>query len=250
MDLTILGYSPAIQNPGAACSSYLISDGDTHLLVDVGHGSVGILRSVLEITRLSAVIISHMHPDHIFDLVPLTYGFKFGQLPAIPLFLPPEGHDVLESLEGAAGLGDGFFADSFDIRPYSPSESLEVDGVRIDTAPTQHYIQANCLRFTGRTSRGSVVYSADTGWTDSVVQLMHGAALAVIEASLPEYHNANERYGHMTAELAGRMARDAGAERLVVTHYADVNAEVTLREAGRTFGGPVHLARSRDCYTV
>jgi ribonuclease BN (tRNA processing enzyme) len=250
MNLTILGYSPAIQNPGAACSSYLISEDGTHLLVDAGHGSVGALRSVLEIGELAAVIISHMHPDHYFDLVPLTYGFKFGGLPSIPLFLPPEGGDVLGAFLEAAGLGDRFLADTFDVRTYSPSESFEVETVRIDTAPTRHYIQTNALRFTGRSPDRRIAYSADTGWSESVVELMRGASLALVEASIPEYHTANEEYGHMTPDLAGRMAREAGAERLIVTHYADMHAERALQDAKRSFGGPVHLARPGDRYTA
>src|SRR3954466_14866252 len=113
MELTIVGCSPAVQNPGGACSSYLVSHGERQILIDCGHGAVGVLRSVTDLDRLSAIVISHVHPDHIFDLVPLTYGFKFGRLTAIPLAIPPGAYDVLAGLQRAVGLSDRFFAETF-----------------------------------------------------------------------------------------------------------------------------------------
>jgi ribonuclease BN (tRNA processing enzyme) len=250
MDVTIVGRSPAVQNPDSACSSYLISEGATRILVDCGHGSVGVLRSVVELSDLSGIVISHMHPDHIFDLVPLTYAFKFGQLPEIPLVLPSQGYPVLEALQEAVGLSETFFAESFEVRAYEPGESLELAGVPIQTALTRHYIQAGALRFVSPETGRSIAYSADTGWSEAVVDLLRGAAIAIVEASLPVYHTENERNGHLTPELAGRMGREAGVDRLVVTHYADRFRESAQRESGEAFGRRVELAVERARYNA
>src|SRR5579885_3687157 len=122
MKLTVLGSSPACANPGDASSGYLLSGEGGSLLVDCGHGVVGKLRAVAELDSLSAVLISHMHPDHIFDLVPLRYGFQFLSLPPIPLLLPPNGREALGRLLAALNLPDTFFQDTFDVREYDPSE--------------------------------------------------------------------------------------------------------------------------------
>lgn len=210
---------------------------------------MGRLRSTIELDRLSAILISHMHPDHIFDLVPLAYGFTFGSLPPIPLLLPPEGYPVLEALQSAVGLSETFFADVFDVSSYDPKKQTEISGIAVDFAPTRHYIPAYAMRLTIPAGR-CLVYSSDTGRTDEVVGLMRDASLAIVEASLLEYHSENEAYGHLTPELAGQMAREAGVQRLLLTHYADRNAEKTRLEASEAFGKPAALAREGETHTV
>jgi ribonuclease BN (tRNA processing enzyme) len=58
MELTVLGASPALPNPGGASAGYLLRDADTTLLIDCGHGVVSVLRSVLDVGELSAIVIS------------------------------------------------------------------------------------------------------------------------------------------------------------------------------------------------
>ena len=90
--LTVLGCSPAWANPGGACSGYLVSNGDDHVLVECGFGILSRLRQRLPLERLRAVVISHLHADHFMDLVPLRYGLKYGGLrggATLPLIVPP-----------------------------------------------------------------------------------------------------------------------------------------------------------------
>jgi ribonuclease BN (tRNA processing enzyme) len=94
--LTVLGAGPAAPNPGGACSGYLLRDGDTAVLVDCGSGVAGRIALHLPANRLTAVAISHLHPDHYFDLVQLYYLLRFGdrradQAPRLPVFVPPGG---------------------------------------------------------------------------------------------------------------------------------------------------------------
>src|SRR5437763_5484042 len=100
MKLTVVGASPSFENPGGASSSYLLGTGTQRILIDCGHGSLGVLRTVIGLSDLTAIVISHMHPDHIFDLVPLAYAYRSLERgrPAPPLHLPPEGIGVLDRL--------------------------------------------------------------------------------------------------------------------------------------------------------
>src|ERR1700687_112886 len=103
LTLTILGASPAAPNPGGACSGYLVRQGDTAVLLDCGSGVAGRVPLHVPVNRLSGVAISHLHPDHYFDLVQLYYILKFGEprppvlSPRLPLFLPPGGREVLRA---------------------------------------------------------------------------------------------------------------------------------------------------------
>lgn len=249
VELTILGASPALPNPGGASSGYLVREDDTALLVDCGHGVVGVLRTVLDVRGLSSIVISHMHPDHFFDLVPLSYAYHFGNLPAVPLYLPPNGLPIMSALEKAVGLESGFFARIFDLRRYDPEETLEVGPLSIRFAPTKHYVPGYAMRFQDGTGN-ELVYSSDTALTTAVVDLARGASVAVFESSVPEYGHAGERDGHLDARTAGEMARSADVGMLVITHYPSSQADDVARFASDAFGKPVILAREGERITV
>lgn len=250
MQLTVLGASPSMENPGGASSGYLIEEGETRLLLECGHGVVGVLGQIMEPTKLTAIIVSHMHPDHFFDLVPLTYAFKFlGGHASPPLFLPPDGLDVLRPLQSAVDLSETFFSDTFDVQTYNPAQRLRIGDLTIDFAPTRHFIPGYAMRFSNNAGR-TLAYSSDTGWTETVLDLMRGTSAALVEATVVRYQSEHEAEGHLSAGLAGQMAKEAGTERLIVTHSWRPAAEETLREAAESFGGPVALATERERFAV
>jgi ribonuclease Z len=67
----------------------------------------------------------------------------------------------------------------------------------------------------------SMAYVLDTALCDAAIELATGVDLLVCEATYlnDEQHWARER-GHMTAREAGWLAREAGARRLVITHFS------------------------------
>src|SRR5688500_19850954 len=95
LTLTILGAGPAAPNSGGASSGYLVRDNDSAVVVDCGSGVAGRIAPHVAPHELRAVAISHLHPDHYFDLVPLYYILKFGEPrpanvePRLPVYVPP-----------------------------------------------------------------------------------------------------------------------------------------------------------------
>lgn len=245
MELTVLGASPALPNPGGASAGYLLQEGATSLLVDCGHGVVSVLRTVIDVRDLTSVIISHMHPDHYFDLVPLAYAYFFDHLPPVPLYLPPDGKAVLGAVESAVGLESGFFSGIFDIHSYRPEQSLDVGSFTIRFAPTKHFVPAYAMRFHNGTGH-ELVYSSDTAYSQAVVELARGASVGVFESAVLRYQREAEREGHLDARTAGAMARQADIGMLVVTHYPSTDSEALAREASEAFGKPIILAREGE----
>ena len=69
MELTVLGCSGSYGAPaGGACSGYLVRAGTTVLWVDCGNGSFTNLQQHVHPEELTAVVITHSHPDHCVDL--------------------------------------------------------------------------------------------------------------------------------------------------------------------------------------
>ena len=82
----------------------------------------------------------------------------------------------------------------------------------------------------------SMAFVMDTRWCEGAVALADGVDLLVCESTfLRSEHDLANRYHHMTAAEAGRLAALAGARRLVLTHfsarYAPADAERFVAEA-------------------
>jgi ribonuclease BN (tRNA processing enzyme) len=98
MRLTILGGSGASPNPGMGCAGLLVETGDTRLVLDLGPGTLQELRKHTDFRALDAVVISHMHVDHVLDLLALRHALAYNPVPApgpIPVWLPPGGSALL-----------------------------------------------------------------------------------------------------------------------------------------------------------
>ena len=78
MRLTVLGAGPAYSDrEGASGACYLVCEGETNVLLDLGHGSFQRIFGATLPTDLAAVIVSHLHPDHFIDLVPLRHYLRY-----------------------------------------------------------------------------------------------------------------------------------------------------------------------------
>jgi ribonuclease Z len=91
----------------------------------------------------------------------------------------------------------------------------------------------------------------DTRLCDGAFALADGADMVVCESTFAETEAGLAReYGHLTAGQAGRIAAEAGARLLVLTHfsqrYDSSDGQRLAGEAAMAFGGEVVLARDLD----
>ena len=115
MRITVLGKSPAWQDADGACSGYLVEGGGQTVLLDCGPGVFAKLRRYVDYVDVDAVVISHLHADHILDLVPFASGLRYAPrqqpvpvggpapTPARPrLIAPPGAPEAFAALCAAA----------------------------------------------------------------------------------------------------------------------------------------------------
>ena len=82
-ELVVLGAGPAYTDrPDSSGAAYLIRHRDGAILLDLGQGSFPRLASELEPSTLSAILVSHLHPDHFVDLVPLRHYLRWHLSPS------------------------------------------------------------------------------------------------------------------------------------------------------------------------
>lgn len=242
--LHILGSSSAVPRPGRANSGYLLQLPSAAIAVDFGSGAFSRLRQICEPSALDAVLVSHMHADHFFDLIPLRYALKYESPRATPLpvYVPPGGIRILQGVTSSFKDGGAFFDGIFDLHEYDPESPLEFSAASVAFTLTRHYIPAYAMRFELQNG-AAFAFSADTAPCDAVERIARDAALFLCEAALgADGHEDGER-GHMNAGEAGTAAAAAGCSHLVLTHYgANARKADLLAAAGAAFTGRVTIA--------
>jgi ribonuclease BN (tRNA processing enzyme) len=254
MKLTVLGRSPAAPNPGEACAGYLVEGGGARVLVDIGPGIVAQLLRFHHPDELDAVVISHMHADHMLDLVTLRYVYPWRARPRdqrLRVVAPPGSADRL--LDLARGVGNArHFEDSFRLSEHDGSSTLGYSGLSLTPVQTLHYIP--CWGFRIEAGGRRLSYTADTAPCGGLVDLADCADLLLSEAtlrSLDEDAEPPEPRGHLLPAEAGATAREARAGRLILTHLPVENGGSGARDAAaEAFGGDVEIAEPLRSYEV
>jgi ribonuclease BN (tRNA processing enzyme) len=245
LSATILGFAGAAPLAGA-CPSYLVTDGETTLLLDCGPGALERLWQRELLGRLDAIVISHMHADHILDL--LLMGGELGssglKQPPPALHVPTGGTEVLRRLDAVfsdSSAQASRFEQAFALSEYGPEDRLAIGGLQVSFAPTAH--RGLCCAARVSDGRAALVYGADGAPSEAVERLARDADLLILEATYADDVRAASEQGHMTAAQAGELAARAGARRLVLTHLLPGAGEVLRALAADVYDGPVELAR-------
>ena len=243
MKLTILGSSARFATAERACSGYLVDVDGHRLWLDAGAGTWQSLMRHCRFDEIEGVVLTHRHPDHATDVFQLQHALLFGprgQLPRVPLWAPAETIELLSAYDDLAdafetnvvGDGSAMTFGGATIRFFSMAHPPETVGVRVETP------------------EGVLAYSADSGEAADFQGLAGGASLFLCEASNQDSDELWE--GHLRAAQAGRIAREAGVAKLVLTHLpVERDLGTTLAEARREAGAvPVELAVDGAVYEV
>ena len=244
--LTVLGCAGAAPILGA-CSSYAISDGDQTVLLDCGPGTLERAARLGLLPQIDAIVISHMHADHMLDLVMFAGDLgqrEMGERRPV-LYLPRgTGPRTLQALDAAlAGSrrSPTRFERAFQFEEYGAEDEIGRGRLVLSFAPTAHPVPCFAVRATD--GRVALAYGADGGPSDSVEQLARGVDLLVLEATYADEEAAAAAHGHITAGQAGELAARAGARALLLTHLLPGAGDDLIALALRAYDGSVMLAR-------
>jgi ribonuclease BN (tRNA processing enzyme) len=142
---------------------------------------------------------------------------------------------------GVWGMPD-LIPQSFDYREYDPSEVLELGPLKVSFQFVPHYIDAWAIEVTG-SSGGRFVFGADCRPNEELVGFAEGADVLLAEATLLVPEPDPDDRGHLTPFEAGEHARDAGVDRLVLTHISDeVDPDWATASAAEAFSGRIDVA--------
>ena len=259
MRLDVIGAGPAYTDrPGATGAAYLLRYAGASLLLDLGQGSFPRLAGLVEPAELEAVVISHLHPDHFIDLIPLRHYLHWEKPRRRVRVLGPDGLEArLDALDGEAG----FSAAALDIEALVEGRHsigpFELEVARVTHTESSFGFRVS-VRATVGTSVGAsvgppgaatgargipgLVYSGDCGRAADLDALVRPGDTLLCEVSFgpgPVKTGAQ----HLDGPAVGALARRVQAGRVLLTHLQmgfDRAATVDSVRA-RFDGGPVEL---------
>ncbi len=241
-------------NRAAACTAVLAAG--RMFLVDVGPGSwENVQRWRLPRERLSAVLLTHFHSDHIGDLgESLTQSWIGGRRVPLDVIGPPGVEAVVEGFSRAYAADAGYRTAHHGVQemplegarliakpaPIPAGQAdvvvFDADGLVITAFPVDHAPVEPAYGYRFDYKGRSVVISGDTKPSPSIVEHSRGADVLIHEALAAHIirignqvasEQGNTRVAKLAADIldyhttpaeAAKEAREAGVKMLVYTH--------------------------------
>jgi ribonuclease BN (tRNA processing enzyme) len=268
---------PAINRERASASYLLWVDRQARMLIDMGGGTyLRFAQSGAKLSDLALVGISHLHPDHVSDLPALLWLSRQLRTEPLPIVGPsgnsvggPAGNDVapdfptflarlFDEKNGAfqvlgatlgASRGNGVRLNVSVVEVAKAEPSIVFKGPDLTvTALGIPHANMPTLAYRVETPAGSAVFSSDQNGTNpkfvdfarnANVLIMHLAIAAGATSPL-----------HAAPAVVGRIARDAGVGRLIVSHIGQFDLEAAIGELKQSYTGPLTIGADLQCTPI
>jgi ribonuclease BN (tRNA processing enzyme) len=243
--ITILGSGTAVPSLERNSSGVLIQNDGVHSLVDCGYGTLHqLLRLGVTYKDIDRIYFTHIHPDHMYDLVPLLFAMRH----------PPDPR--IKPLDIVAGPGFRKFFNEL-LKAYrgwltpktceiriieQDEETKEYDGLSVTTRKVKHTPISRGFRFTDAKGK-TAAFSGDTDACDGMIELGRNADLLVLDCALPDELKMD---GHLSPTPAGKLAQKANCKKLCLTHFYPACDLTEFREiVSGEYSGELFFAEDR-----
>jgi ribonuclease BN (tRNA processing enzyme) len=249
MRLTVLGSGTSIPHPKRSSSGFWLETSSGTVLLDCSATGIRrILEEDLDWTNLDSIWISHFHLDHCGGLAPLLAGVKHSdemkkRTKPLNIFGPPGIKRLIDDFNDVNDyklLEQPFPLEIIEI------ESLErfeiVKGVEAVAMSTPHTDESHAIHIRD-SDDSTLVYTADSGFTETLASFGGMADLLIIEASYPKN---KPKIKHM--ELAETMfiIRKAKPKRAVLTHLYPVWDDIDFEKEVAKYSPPCEVIEATD----
>ena len=248
LEACVIGSGTGIPNPRRRPPALVVRINGHLLLFDCGAGTIWSLAEAgLDYRDLDYLWLTHFHPDHTAGLVPLLFAARS----------PIYGRNKPLFVGGATGLQDFYnrlgkvYGNWIELDPglltfeeidHTASAEIDLAFGRLLTLPMAHTKESLGYRLESKDGL-ILAYSGDTEYCQNLVTLASEADLFFCECSFPDHF---ETSGHLTPAGAGRVAREAGCKRLVLTHLYPACDEIDVVEACRKeYSGEIIVAEDQ-----
>jgi ribonuclease BN (tRNA processing enzyme) len=269
----ILGSGGPRINSERASTGYLLWVGDkARVLLDIGGGAFFRFgESKAQLSDLSMIAISHLHPDHVSDLPALLWTSNQSRQYPLPVF-GPSGNDaapafptflarlfddktgafqvLAPALGGASPAVGGSVrlkVSVVDATKAEPSTVFDEEGLTVTAFGIPHG-NIPTLAYRVHTHNLTVVFSSDqTGTNPRFVEFAKEANLLIMHLMVGAGGTSPL---HAAPSVVGRIAHDAGVGRLIVSHIGQFDLDAAIAELKKSYTGPLTIGSDLQCTAV
>ncbi|OGP87824.1 MAG: hypothetical protein A2157_06200 [Deltaproteobacteria bacterium RBG_16_47_11] len=218
----------------------LISE-TSKILIDSGSGT---LRRMLEVgityRDIDLLLYTHIHPDHVSELVPILFACKYGGLPREKELFLVGGLGFKHYFNQIKKIY-GHWIDPQTYRLFIEETSekpLSFQDMKIFSKPMAHISESVGYR-TNFNDGKSIAVSGDTDYCQNIIDLAFEVDLLILECSFPDEKKVE---GHLTPSLAGRIASESRCKKLLLTHfYPTCDQFDILKQCKQVYQGEIIL---------
>ncbi len=243
MKLTILGSGTAAPLLDRNCAGYLLEADNKKILFDSGSGTImRLLELKINLFDIDNIFYTHLHNDHINDLGAIIWSNNYGlkRKKRLNLYGPKGFKKYYRMLYKLLKPTKLYF--NVNVEELKNS-TIKINDIMIRSFPTRHSSTTKSVIYRIEYKNKSFVYTGDTDYCDEVIEAARNADVLLIECSLPDDKKAE---GHLTPSLCGKIAAEAKAKTLVLTHlYPEVLKTNIKKECSRHFIGKVIIAKDK-----
>jgi ribonuclease Z len=228
--------------------------GEETALFDASSGTIllGRLRGAgIPIEEVRHLFVSHRHFDHAGGLAPLLITMASHPEASLTIHALPGTLQALRELLALTIPGvEDWLGNRLGWRELQPEKPILLGNTEMMPFLVDHSVE--CVGYRVAQNGSVLTFSADTRPCRAVVEHSRGSDLLIHEV----YGTKDESVwahtvGHSTAADAGEVARAAGVNRLVLTHFREsrfTDPGELAAEAASAFGGPVEVAGDLDTF--
>ena len=211
MKLTCFGKYGPYPKGGSATSCYKLSHGGKNVLIELGCGALSKVLKEHTVADIDAIVLSHLHADHMGDMLTLRYALKVAKVngsitSGIPVYLPDKPKTEAGLLAESPLMDTEFISDGM---------SCKIFDMDVSFALMPHPYPSYAMKFAANGK--TFVYSGDVKDNDKLADFAKDADLFLMEAALLE-KDVHSGSAHLSAVRAGQIGKEANVKRMLITH--------------------------------
>lgn len=220
MQLTFLGTGAPVPTSQRVQTGLSLETNDNCLLIDCGSGILHRLaQSATEFEDISHVLLTHHHPDHVSDLLPLLRTRQFLGNPPLEIAGPDGTKQLLNRILAV----HEYHSDDFEItvREVEPGD-FAFANFDVSAIETQHVMDCLAYRFTPSGNNSpTVTFSGDSEAFDELAEFADGSDILVHDCANTD--NVDET-PHATPSELGQVLAGHQFGQVYLTHlYPETN---------------------------
>ena len=248
MKLIVLGSGTAVPHPKRSSPGFWLETASGTILLDFGPSvAYRMAQEDLDWPNLDAVWISHFHLDHVGGLAPFLFGIRNApetrnRKKPLRIFGPKGLQKLLENFNAVNSyklFQQHFPVEFIEVEQREQFEILShIEAVALSTPHTDESLAIHL-------SEGdkTLVYTSDTGFTETIAAFAGYVDLLVIESS---FVNDKPVQKHLELAEAMYLIRKAQPKKALLTHLYSEWDSVDFEEEVRKFSSGREVIQAKD----